>query len=926
MRFSDLIYKVPIPFDKKNGQEVIEKFSSQPPKVQELIFGISSCSPYLKGLLNMEYEWVNKVLKKPVLVIENEFLRLKKIAQSNIWSELRRSKRRIALWSALCDLSGIWTLSEVTSTLTKFADLACELALEAALRIEIQRGSIPGFNNYKSIDETGIFLIAMGKMGAYELNYSSDIDLICFFNETRFKEKDLFEARKGFIKVTRLMNRFLSDHTEDGYVFRTDFRLRPDPSVTPICMASGTAERYYESIGRTWERAAYIKSRVITGDQTSGTEFLNTLNPFVWRKYLDFAAIEDAHDMRLRIREHKNLGGPLKIEGHDIKLGRGGIREIEFFTQTRQLIVGGRDLGLRVRGTVEGLSQLKEKGWVSETVSKQLTDCYKVYRSIEHRLQMINDAQTHELPKTSCEMERIACLDGITRLALEEDLLEKLNTVHRIIESFFSPSKPERVIKLSEIEEQIILKWPSYPALRSSRAENIFNRLKPKIISKIRTVDKTNNALLSFDRFLIGLPAGVQLFSLFEANPQLIDLLVDIVGTSPALSNHLSRNSHVFDSVIGNEFWGPFPVKISLETQLKKLISAESDYEQKLEAARKWKNEWHFRIGVHLLREISNIDETRAQYAVLSEVVVKVLWSEVISKFSETHGKPPGNGVAILSMGSLGGKQLNSTSDLDLVIIYDSENNETSVGLKPLESKVYYPRLTKALVTAMSAEMKNGKLYELDMRLRPSGRKGPVATSWHAFQDYQMNEAWVWEHLALTRGRIICGNYQLAKSFKLFRARLFNKVDKKVAIQALNDMRLKIKETTSELDELECKRGAGRIQDIELLSQLCILINGEEVHDVISGLTSGLNSGLMDNLQLKKIIKTYKFLQVTNTATRLIWDKSQQMQNITDSGYSFLLKLTECTTKKDLVGNLADLTSEAADLIDQVLLKKRLKK
>ena len=181
MRFSDLIYKVPIPFDKKNGQEVIEKFSSQPPKVQELIFGISSCSPYLKGLLNMEYECVNKVLKKPVLVIENEFLRLKKTAQSSIWSELRRSKRRIALWSALCDLSGIWTLSEVTSTLTKFADLACELALEAALRIEIQRGSIPGFNNYKSIDETGIFLIAMGKMGAYELNYSSDIDLICFF-------------------------------------------------------------------------------------------------------------------------------------------------------------------------------------------------------------------------------------------------------------------------------------------------------------------------------------------------------------------------------------------------------------------------------------------------------------------------------------------------------------------------------------------------------------------------------------------------------------------------------------------------------------------------------------------------------------------------------------------------------------------------
>ena len=926
MRFSDLICKVPIPFDKELGQEVVEKFSSQPPKVRELICGISSCSPYLKGLLNMECEWVNKVLERPVLVIENEFLRLKENAHLNIWSELRRSKRRIALWSALCDLSGIWTLSEVTSTLTKFADLACELALEAALRIELPRGNIPGFSKYKSIDETGIFLIAMGKMGANELNYSSDIDLICFFNETRFQEQDFFEARKGFIKVTRLMNKFLSDPTEDGYVFRTDFRLRPDPSVTPICMASGTAERYYESIGRTWERAAYIKSRVIAGDKISGAEFLNTLNPFVWRKYLDFAAIEDAHDMRLRIREHKNLGGPLKIKGHNIKLGRGGIREIEFFTQTRQLIGGGRDLNLRVRGTVEGLSKLEEKGWIDETISKQLTDCYGFFRSIEHRLQMINDAQTHELPKTDHEMERLACLDGNNYLDLKQDLFEKLNTTHDLIESFFSPLKSEPIIKLSEVEEQIILKWPSYPALRSSRAENIFNRLKPKIISKIRTVDKTNSALLSFDRFLIGLPTGVQLFSLFEANPQLIDLLVDIVGTSPALSNHLSRNSHVFDSVIGNEFWTLFPEEVNLEVQLNKLISSTFDYEQKLEIARKWKNEWHFRIGVHLLRGISNIDETRAQYAILSEVVLRVLWSEVILNFSKTHGKPPGNGAAILSMGSLGGKQLNSTSDLDLIIIYDSKHNEISVGSKPLESRVYYPRLTKALVTAMTAEMKHGKLYELDMRLRPSGRKGPVATSWHAFKDYQMNEAWIWEHLALTRGRFICGKIQLEKSFKLFRSKLFKNVDKQLAIQALSEMRLKIKETTSELNQLECKRGAGRIQDIELLSQLCTLINGEEVQDVISGLASGLKSGLMNNLQLKKIIKTYKFLQVTNTASRLIWDKNQQTQKITDSGYSFLLKLTERTAKKDLVDDLVTLTSETADLIDQVLLKKRLKK
>ena len=281
----------------------------------------------------------------------------------------------------------------------------------------------------------------MGKMGAHELNYSSDIDLICLFDETRFGEEDFFAARKGFIKVTRLLNQILSDSTEEGYVFRTDFRLRPDPSVTPICIASGTAERYYESIGRTWERAAFIKGRVIAGDIESGKEFLNTLKPFVWRKYLDFAAIEDAHDMRLRIREHKKLGGPLKLKGHNIKLGLGGIREIEFFTQTRQLIVGGRDPDLRVKGTVAGLSKLEEKGWIDKRISNQLTNCYESYRSIEHRLQMINDAQTHEMPKTGRGMERLACLNGTTVLKLEQDLLEQLNTVNDLIEGFFSPIK-----------------------------------------------------------------------------------------------------------------------------------------------------------------------------------------------------------------------------------------------------------------------------------------------------------------------------------------------------------------------------------------------------------------------------------------------------------------------------------------------------
>ena len=297
MRFLDQINKVPTPFNKEAGEAIALLFSSQPNKINQLIRGVGGCSPYLKGLLEIEYDWVLSALDSQENILNAEFSRLKKTPSSEIKTALRVTKRRVALWSALCDFSGIWELDDVTNMLTQFADLACPLALKVALETELSRGNIPGLEIDHSPEKTGMFVLAMGKMGAHELNYSSDIDLICFFDETQFLEEKYFDARKGFIRATRLMSSILSDLTEDGYVFRTDLRLRPDPSVNPVCIATETAERYYESLGRTWERAAYIKARVVAGDTKAGINFLHSLTPFVWRKYLDFAAIEDAHDI-----------------------------------------------------------------------------------------------------------------------------------------------------------------------------------------------------------------------------------------------------------------------------------------------------------------------------------------------------------------------------------------------------------------------------------------------------------------------------------------------------------------------------------------------------------------------------------------------------------------------------------------------------
>ena len=920
MRFLDQINKVPTPFNKEAGEAIALLFSSQPNKINQLIRGVGGCSPYLKGLLEIEYDWVLSALDSQENILNAEFSRLKKTPSSEIKTALRVTKRRVALWSALCDFSGIWELNDVTNMLTQFADLACQLALKVALETELSRGNIPGLEIDHSPEKTGMFVLAMGKMGAHELNYSSDIDLICFFDETQFLEEKYFDARKGFIRATRLMSSILSDLTEDGYVFRTDLRLRPDPSVNPVCIATETAERYYESLGRTWERAAYIKARVVAGDTKAGINFLHSLTPFVWRKYLDFAAIEDAHDIRLRIREHKGLGGALKLLGHNIKLGSGGIREIEFFTQTRQLIAGGRDIDLRVRGTIDGLKNLSKKGWINKTVSEKLISHYTLYRNIEHRLQMVHDAQTHDLPKSIEGMERLSCMMGTTPDLLAKDLLFSLKEVNQLTEGFFKPTKLDLTFSLSEMETKVVDRWRSYPSLRSPRAEHIFNRLRPKILEKIRSTDKSNNALIAFDKFLVGLPTGVQLFSLFEANPQLIDLLVDIVGTAPALANHLAKSPVVFDAVIGGDFWTPWPKLTTLERQLSNLIKLETDYEQKLEVSRKWKKEWHFRIGVHLLRGITNVDQAGTQYAELAETVLKVIFPVVISEFSKKYGKPPGRGASIFSMGSLGATHLNSTSDLDLIVIYDAEGIEFSDCPTPLNSRLYYTRLTQALVTAMTVEMSQGKLYEVDMRLRPSGRKGPVATSWTSFKDYQTNEAWAWEHLALTRGRVICGNSELSINIEDFRLQLIKNVRPEVAVRSLKEMREKIQKIDLNNNKWEFKQGIGRMQDIELFSQLSTVINGQVTRDVSSGLIAGSESGLLTNTQLDQILKTYKFLKEMNMATRLINDPSQEFEKISTSGHSFILKLTKINTIKALNKNFEFQTKRVAKIINTVLL------
>ncbi|WP_371059333.1 bifunctional [glutamine synthetase] adenylyltransferase/[glutamine synthetase]-adenylyl-L-tyrosine phosphorylase [Rhodosalinus sp. 5P4] len=918
MSFANRITRLPHAHEPERGAEARAACPGAEGDLARLLEGVGGCSPYLKDLIEKEAGWLPAAFEDPEAALADVFDDLGETPPDTLSDALRQGKRRVALLLALADLAGVWPLEKVTGTLTDFADLACQRAMEAAVGREIRRGKLPGQDEDAVPTAGGLVALAMGKMGAHELNYSSDIDLVCLFDETRYPEDDVMEARAALVRAVRAMTRTLSDNTAEGYVFRTDLRLRPDPSVTPVVLSMAAAETYYESLGRTWERAAYVKARPAAGDLDAGERFLETLRPFVWRRHLDFAAIEDAHAMRLRIREHKGLNGPITLPGHDMKLGRGGIREIEFFTQTRQIIAGGRDPALRVRGTVAGLEVLAAKGWVPDEVARTLARHYRAHREVEHRVQMIHDAQTHALPRSDAGFDRLAALMGQEAQALRRDLTERLTEVHELTEGFFAPdaAPPAADADTPEIDASVTARWPSYPALRSDRAMAIFERLRPEILGRLARTARPEEALAAFDGFLAGLPAGVQLFSLFEANPHLIDLLVDIAGTAPALARHLSRHAGVFDAVIAGDFFAPIPGVEELSRDLATRLAREDDYERKLDAARRWAHEVHFRVGVHLLRGQAGCVEAGQHYAALAEAALRALWPAVVEQFAAKHGAPPGRGAMVLGMGSLGAARMAPTSDLDLIVIYDADGVEQSEGRRPLSARAYYARLTQALVTAVSAQTAEGRLYEVDMRLRPSGKQGPVATSWQSFRSYQREEAWVWEHLALTRARAVAGDAALSEEVEAFRESLLGREDRDTVLREAARMRARIAEAKSPEGPWDAKIGPGRLQDVELVAQAGALIGDEPSRVPRDGLAAAVAAGWLDGAGAETLEEAWTLCWQVQIASKLLSEGPLADDRIGEGGAALLARLTGIEGLEALSGRLGEVTERAAAVID----------
>ena len=908
----------PRPYETARLEDIATATGWASDEGRALLDGTAGCSPYLADLIIREGDWLQGALDAPETAFEDLMTGIQAQPLDALSVELRQAKRRVHLLTALCDVAGVWSLEQVTQALTRFANISVHLCLTRLVEAEIARGKLPMLTADDAATAGGMFAIGMGKMGAGELNYSSDIDLICLFDETRFDPDDYHDARAGFIRVTRKMTALLSDMTAGGYVFRTDLRLRPDASVTPVCLSAEAAERYYESVGRTWERAAYIKAGYAGGDALACRRFLDTLAPFVWRKHLDFAAIQDAHDMRLRIRDHKGLGGALTLSGHNMKLGRGGIREIEFFTQTRQLIAGGRDPSLRVHGTVEGLERLHEAGWVPQDVRDKLTDHYRFHRSIEHRMQMVNDAQTHDLPSDDAGFDRLAAFLGREVRALKADLKDRLEEVHSLTEGFFAPQEPV-VGDACDWGFDITNRWLTYPALRSDRARDIFKRIKPVILDHLSEAARPEEALAQFDTFLAGLPAGVQVFSLFDANEKLTRLIADICATAPALAEYLSRNAGVLDAVIGGAFFAEWPGVAGLKDDLMQRIAHAEDYEAKLVVARLWQRDWHFRVGVHHLRGLIDAQTAGEQYAHLAEATLAGLWPCVIDDMARKHGAPPGAGAILLAMGSLGAGRLNAASDLDLIVIYDADGAEESEGPRPLAARPYYARLTQAMITALTAPMGEGRLYEVDMRLRPSGKQGPVATSIDAFEIYQQTEAWTWEHLALTRARPIAGPEALQRRVAGCRCQLLaDKGGTRDVRQDVTDMRTRLTGAKPAQGPLDAKAGPGRLMEFELAAQTLCLLSGGSAHSVPGQIAEGIAAGVIDSETGAALSLAYDGFWRLQTAARLLVGGTIDPDKLGEAGLAFIKRETGQQSVAAIAEWVADSADRAAVAFDRI--------
>jgi glutamate-ammonia-ligase adenylyltransferase len=742
----------------------------------------------------------------------------------------------MALAVGVGDLAGLLPLERVVGTLSDFADEALERAIAAALA-----------ERAPAAPPSGFVAIALGKLGSRELNYSSDIDLLFLYDPATLPLKPREEPGQAAVRVAQRVVELLQKRDGEGYVFRVDLRLRPSPEVTPIALSADAAISYYESSALPWERAAFIRARTVAGDKALGRYFLDAIHPFVWRRSLDFGAIGELQAITGRIRDHY-AGGQAFGPGYDLKRGRGGIREIEFFTQMHQLIHGGREPGLRAPATMDALARLAEAGRIPPPDAAALAEAYRLLRTIEHRLQMVDDRQTHSMPPDAAALDNVARLHGLEDGAALLDLLrphvERVATIYGALGGEDSRRLPqpsealERRLTTAGFTDaaaarQRIEAWRSGRprSLRTAPARDAFEAMLPALIDAFGAAPEPMRAMNRFDDLVMKLPSGVNFYRLLEARPGLTSLLATILSHAPALAEQLGRRPELLDGLIDASAFAPTPAVEVLVADFSRPERSGEDYQMLLDRVRRRVNERRFALGAQLVLARSDPLDVAEGYSRVAEAAINVLADAAIAEFEAVHGKVAGSELLILGLGRLGGEALTYASDLDLVYLFTGTHDAESDGRKPLRATDYFNRLAPRVTAALTVPTAAGPLYEVDTRLRPSGRDGLIAITLSSFAEYQQTRAWTWEHMALTRGRPVYGSAEAKAALAgVIRATLAKPRDpQKVTADAVA-MRAEMASHKAPKGTFDIKLGPGGLVDLEFAVHTLQLRHGVGLH------------------------------------------------------------------------------------------------
>jgi len=850
---------------------------------QAFLTSVFSCAPYLGRLAQRFPTVLSEATRLPLAdILASQLAQLAAIGQqatdvADLDRRLRHAKAGLHLVVGLADLGGVADVETVTGAVTDFADAAVQAALLAHVRFAAeQERCFPVEDPGNPLP--GLIILALGKMGTRALNYSSDIDLVVFYDAERLVLPDSQEPRKRLPRLVQAIVKSLNDITADGYVFRTDLRLRPDPGATPVAISTDAALNYYEAMGQTWERAAWIKARACAGDREAAATFLNFLQPFIWRRALDYAAIDDIRSLATQIQ---TVGRRAEIQpaGHDLKLGRGGIREIEFFAQIPQLVFGGRNKSVRVPGTLAALDRLADELAIESGTAVALSQDYRLLRNWEHRIQMRQDEATQLLPLRDEDRLQVANMAGFGEL---EEFDRAVEAVLRRVHGYFSDQfeadiplssragslvltgvepEPDTLATLKELGfKRPELTWRQLNAwgagraraVRSTRARSLFAKLAPKLVDMISETGEADDAFARFASFFENLPMGVQPLSLLMNEHELAADLIGIITMAPKMATDLARRPNLLDTMLDQRFSIPLdqdPPGAALG-MLRREITPQTPYEIALNTSRRVLREQKYRIGSQILRGSIDGQTAGAAFSDLADAAIEVLAEAARAETERKYGEMPGR-FAVLGMGKLGGRELAADSDLDITLIYDGDKM----------AQTWFSRFTQRLVSALSVPTEEGALYEIDMQLRPSGKSGPVAVQFSRFDPYYTSEAWTWELMALTRARPVAGDTSLCSRLdETIEGILLRERDVKGVLDDAADMRERLEQAKPARSVWDIKARRGGIQDIEFIAQTLQLAHAGQLRGVRQSTTAALaglgHAGLLSVDDARFLIET----------------------------------------------------------------------